>query len=104
MKHTPGPWQIDTAEEYNFFGIWGPETEIPDDLKCIACVDYEGDSNVPEDEAKGNARLIAAAPELLNGLIEIKNLATQDLGKTDLQLQLNRIYYMALETIQKAEG
>lgn len=71
MKHTPGPWIVDfyeptlvkteawlssrekpfiaSAEVQNFKGWWGNERE----------------------EKKANARLIAAAPELLEELVNI---------------------------------
>ena len=57
MKHTPGPWFIDTTNSAAPFGIcqdsengWGIA-----EVKTFA----------PEGTDAGNARLIAAAPELL---------------------------------------
>lgn len=51
-QFTPGPWMIDaTDKEHNFIHAGGS--------RCIASVDNS------DDEDRNNARLIAAAPELL---------------------------------------
>lgn len=59
-KHTPGPWMV---SPYNTMGIF-------DDKKRPIAVAYEGvhsyDIELPEREA--NAKLIAAAPEMLEAL------------------------------------
>lgn len=66
MPHTPGPWEVETitrvdqnrqvlmilAEEHQ------PDTNWQDEI-CEVVMDYSGDT------AASNARLIAAAPELL---------------------------------------
>lgn len=74
-KHTPGPWKFDT---------WHYATEAPRQelivageefrLAVLEC-DFVGDNpyTVPKEQAEANARLIAAAPELLaalEGMIE----------------------------------
>lgn len=60
-KHTPGPWTVGTADAPSR----GPRRESLDELS-------RGQYNVfplPEDdEVQANARLIAAAPELLEAL------------------------------------
>jgi len=53
-KHTPGPWKIGLNP--------GPMVYTPDGTSQIA--DARGVA-VTKDESKANARLIAAAPELL---------------------------------------
>lgn len=55
-NHTPGPWQLD-SEFYRFGAIIAP------DFGQVAAV--RGDLKL---EALANARLIAAAPELLEAL------------------------------------
>ena len=56
-KHTPGPWLIDRNNKTNIFCI-GP---------CIA----EEDGGIPWlDVSEADARLIAAAPDLLDALID----------------------------------
>lgn len=60
--HTPGPWRVYHAP-YN-------QLSVGTDVEDITGPDFEicrfGDTNDSEDEA--NARLIAAAPELLEAL------------------------------------
>lgn len=61
-KHTPGKWHIDTADSTLICGADGYQT-------CST-----GYSHRPDDEAEANARLIAAAPELLECLQETLSL------------------------------
>lgn len=62
--HTPGPWRIERGKKYGDFLIWSAhgETEVSSHwiatLKCESCPAHE----------EGNARLIAAAPDLLEAL------------------------------------
>lgn len=63
MKHTPGPWRIKEQNE----GAWEIEAVNPPTLDYgIATLNYTGL------DAKANARLIAAAPEMLTALIACK--------------------------------
>ena len=72
-KHTPGPWRQSTAN---------PNAVNKDGEKCaigIATAHGTDDSNYAAffpstDEARANARLIAAAPELLEACIEALSL------------------------------
>ena len=65
-KHTPGPWKVATANDYT-----GIIIETHPDLLPVCVMDWD-DSEPYEsdihDETKANARLIAAAPELLESL------------------------------------
>jgi hypothetical protein len=70
LKHTPGPWFME-AEPYDSY------YQISDDfsttLAQVEAWDGDNDEEVMG-EAKANARLIAAAPELLQaleGMLEI---------------------------------
>lgn len=60
FKHTPAPWRTDD---------W-IRTGVNSESKHIAMVNYCSD--VFGDEHKANAHLIAAAPELLEALIEMQ--------------------------------
>ena len=55
-KFTPGPWRIDTA--------WGPSEEHPDWVAIIT----DNSITVSGHIGAARGRLIAAAPELLEGL------------------------------------
>ena len=65
-KHTPGPWRVETA-------AWG--TQIHAGHVCqvvyVAEMGCDGEPKSGDDEA--NARLIAAAPDLLTQLIAMLN-------------------------------
>ena len=68
-KHTPGPWRVG---EYKYKGI-----EISRDYSYpvrIAIVEsWAADPKAAQQEAQANARLIAAAPELLEALRDIRD-------------------------------
>lgn len=60
-KHTPGPWWADTGCRCENITIYGTETG---DAVDVCDVVYRGD----EIQIEANARLIAAAPDLLAAL------------------------------------
>jgi len=63
--HTPGPWSFRTTGwSTNPFAIHSPRRP-----GAVACVPSR--TSVPLDEQDANARLIAAAPELLAALDEL---------------------------------
>lgn len=72
-KHTPGPWVVSTA--------WADENEriiIKNDGEIIKVGTEEGVAvclagRVNNPEAQLNARLIAAAPDLFEALIQLKS-------------------------------
>jgi hypothetical protein len=77
MTHTPGPWResdarpdgIESANRGEFAGeIWGPD--IKGRSEPIAMTYY-----CSETESEANARLIAAAPDLLAALQEWTSMA-----------------------------
>jgi len=57
-QHTPGPWRLSS----------GDETEIFSGAKPVARAHCGGLTSVKLPEAEANARLIAAAPEMLAAL------------------------------------
>ncbi len=62
--HTPGPWSLKmTGWRTNPFAIYSPRRP-----GAVACVPSR--TSVPLDEQDANARLIAAAPDLLAALQE----------------------------------
>ena len=60
--HTPGPWLTQASDVYNEAGqvVCDPH---PNDYQIRA-----GAGRIPGSEREANARLIAAAPEMLNAL------------------------------------
>lgn len=79
-KHTPGPWTIDHANSQDNadVGIHGPDIDgLSSLIICDLCLDgYDQKMQV------ANAKLIAAAPELLEALLEVLPLVkhTDDAG------------------------
>lgn len=86
MKHTPGPWQI---------GM--PNQVLSTARSVLAVTDCE--PHIPEEETRANARLIAAAPGLLQALYEIDNLAVHHVKGA-----IGRAQGIARRAIRKAEG
>lgn len=95
-KHTPGPW----------FAVGGWVEVERDDIAdiCSCCPEDFGQEHIGRNykEVMANARLIAAAPELLSALKEIvQSLADQDdEGMIEHTLQMSN----ARAAIAKAEG
>jgi hypothetical protein len=57
-KHTPGPWHVTVAySAENVYYLWDEDDNYPKDTSA--------------DVMDANARLIAAAPELLSGAIKL---------------------------------
>lgn len=96
MTHTPGPW-IYSGKGY----ICGGEC-------CVADTEtYSATKKLSPPQRAANARLIAAAPELLEALKVIKNEVTEDLSGLDLDMAwgiLHTVRDMAKEAIAKATG
>ena len=103
-KHTPGPWKLETREEHlrafpiasiarDAAFIIGTETHI---LAEIPAED-------PDEEIAANARLMAAAPDLLDALRGLHKWAGYRIGngRHDVPADLHR---KMTEAIAKAEG
>jgi hypothetical protein len=74
MKHTPGPWIVCTNSEDNRLSIEQDFENLPegysDPTIIVDCVDDMG-QNLDRPTAEANARIMAAAPDLLNALSEL---------------------------------
>lgn len=84
-KHTPGPWSFDGAINVAYAGYFS--VGFPDGSGFC----------VPYDIGEANARLIAAAPDLLEALQVLANVTAADNSP-------KRIREIALAAIAKAEG
>jgi len=97
MKHAPGEWRIEKR------------------MDCIAIVDNDGKEIVflfnkgsvttqlrTKDELEANARLIAAAPKLLEALKRIKNICLS--VEYEVEIDDEAIIDICCENINLAEG
>jgi hypothetical protein len=102
-KHTPGPWRVKKSTRFNEHGIqeyaWVGFGRIGDESTILSV-------NLPSEENEANARLIAAAPELLQAIKEIKETITYGLlintleNKACTELLIDDLNKL----IEKAEG
>jgi hypothetical protein len=92
-KHTPGPWRYDKSHNAHpgAHRVLGPDGEVLADFGWIQRFD----------EAKANARLIAAAPELLETL---RHLHTWLICPDTTTSAITAMRNMAAAAIAKAEG
>lgn len=65
-KHTAGQWQV--SKTVNDYAIYADSN----DTKDIAAV-YQYSRSIPQEEAEANAKLIAAAPDMLSTIDEAIN-------------------------------
>lgn len=96
IEHTPGPWiAVGALVEH-------PNDRIADICNCDPIAMSQGHIGRSYDEQFANARLISAAPELLDvvkGILEeVKNSKT---GKYDIS---DDSYVKAIGAINKVEG
>jgi len=98
QTHTPGPWTIKQATSSAMVSVYAGGFNV-------ACT---GSANVEEDNADANARLIAAAPELLEACREALNMlgASRDhcTGERGLVHRIDAAAKAAHAAIRKAEG
>lgn len=97
-KHTPGPWIV-VDEDYGQV-IRGAEVERGQDGAKFQWRDYVGTTwGSRSVVTEANARLIAAAPELLEALIDLRSLYDTDEG-----CRSTPEYIAASAAIAKATG
>lgn len=102
-KHTPGPWTATTRitgdeispEETHVELIRKPGVMGQESIKGICLVHSWG---IRDAEHHANARLIAAAPDLLEALVEARDVIDSKIGLTDAILDQIRA------AIARAEG
>lgn len=77
-KHTPGPWSVVDGYYPGFIGIQGPSFEV-------SVVVSAPDIDIKDYMARtADARLIAAAPDLLEALIAVVRVADRATDEFDL--------------------
>ena len=81
VNHTPGEWKV--IETFNHFCISDRNDLMStnNEFGNIATVDRNAINYCGKDEAKANARLIAAAPDLLEALIVAERMIDGEIKK-----------------------
>jgi hypothetical protein len=94
LQHTPGPWKECERGDYSDFDKQS-QIIIGDEMRICAVHSYDI-------EGEANARLIAAAPEMLEALIMVKKYGHSGYvegSKTDIEF-----WFKIDKTIEKATG
>ncbi len=78
MPHTPGEWEVDETVATGAYGVWRGSDQI-----CSVLTESFLVTDGPENRAErdANARLIAAAPDLLEalrGVVRVADRATDE--------------------------
>lgn len=84
-KHTPGPW-----------GAIGTEVKTPGPTSRIIC--WTGQPEIARVEARANARLIAAAPDMLNALLDVLDFWD------DPDMSMSELKERVRDAVAKAQG
>lgn len=101
-KHTPGPWHIYNDSQVEHVGIEAENVSI---VIFGADDDDAGIRGRNTEEAIANAHLIAAAPELLEALENIKHSVAQAIKtRNDWHREFLLIRNLADSAIAKAKG
>ena len=102
MAHTPGPWKLHSA---GMQFSWEINQHVPDGGLWSAVVEVNanglGSRTVKVKEAEANARLIAAAPELLRELKHLLSMWEEAIGWEKDYMDMGD---SARAVIAKAEG
>ena len=106
LRHTPGPWKAEQAdihsEDDNRWSVLASRT-VGDFF--VATIENGAPGDIMATEG-ANARLIAAAPELLEACQELLNTVTVsgELNHRTVDLSLSQIREIAAEAINKAKN
>jgi len=101
-KHTPGPWKARKIAGYTAY--WAVDAPRVEDREPQVCK-VSGGLYIDAPQTEANARLIAAAPELLEALEGMLNNLWQD-RKRDVKRDYSLMVYEAAarKALDKARG
>ena len=108
-KHTPGPWAVAAENFIKHAAFVFADTE-EEKIICKMCFGGASASEPELKEARANAKLIAAAPEMLEALKEVSKLINSTYGIEGHVAGVARswektgIDKMIRDVIAKAEG
>lgn len=99
-KHTPAPWSIHFGMAQGGDGHWIMDSQDYGELSRIAMVAFHDDAS--GDETRANAKVIAAAPEMLASLIACVEWLGAIVPSESLSEYDRRVLRTAAEAIEKA--
>ena len=102
MKHTATPWTIHWGMAQGGDGPWIMDAQDHGDLSRIAMVAFHDDTS--GDETRANAKVIAAAPEMLASLIACVEWLGAIVPAEFLNEYDRHVLRTAAEVIEKATG
>lgn len=108
-KHTPGPWRLDIAARSAGFAVVASRPKASGGTNRVCSTIPANRTPDAFEEAKANARLIAAAPEMLAalkdaiGALEFCRDYHSDLGNEDQDFAQGKLE-AAITAIAKAEA
>lgn len=106
VTHTPGPWVMVPHHSNGIYGKTfsiGPKSTEPnggEQLKRFVATASSSQHSVTSEETEANARLISAAPEMLEALIEARGF----IGASERTPRAMEVYVQLLDVIWKAIG
>lgn len=92
LDHTPGPWTVETYAAGNFVIHYDEDNRI-----CFMATPGEKGSDLEQIEA--NARLIAAAPALLDAMYTAATYINDQLDQSELRCAAQTAIYNALKLV-----
>ena len=105
-KHTPGPWHLLSELDGDGDILRICQTNAPSPGFHVALVYGHGGDIEHDTERTANAKLLAAAPEMLEALSQLVNYNESDpsLYEGDNDGVLGKLMWAANQAITKAEG
>lgn len=104
-EHTPGPWAVENASDVM---LWIGAMRVPDEARyglhtIITGIDIEGLSPEARTIKEANARLIAAAPDLLRACEAFLRCIVEPKGDDDTS-DVDAAVRLAIAAVKKARG
>ena len=99
-EHTPRPWYVQPG----FLTIYACEGLDTAGCGLTQAIASMNTSQTPQDEAEANARLIAAAPDLLAAAERACKMLDQEFDDRVANIETTRAFLVLQDAISKARG
>ena len=85
-KHTPGPWEVKPSDKVGRLHVTGRINEVSEIVVC-------------DTDNEANAKLIAAAPDMLEALLKVQTAIANWRDDVDSEMNLEEIKYLIIDPI-----